>query len=181
MLHDLATTFQTYNTEIKLYCIGINQNSHKELKPPTYTIFKWGGSMSPQMEFSWTSIWQKTRVFCSLLFTVDSTGGFLRKPYSTLVYLWIALYIMENWGQKARVSSLCPKTSTENGVQEFHLCTVIQLRATANSSCGFVAFILNHILFKTTFEPGRRSSQPKPSLWSPNGSECETLRVKNYS
>jgi hypothetical protein len=34
---------------------------------------------------SWTWSWQKTRVFCNMLFTVPSTGGFYRKPYSTLV------------------------------------------------------------------------------------------------
>ncbi len=31
---------------------------------------------------SWTSIWQKTRVFCSMLFTVPLTGGFYKKTYS---------------------------------------------------------------------------------------------------
>ncbi len=34
---------------------------------------------------SWTSICQKTRVFCSMLFTVPSTCGFYRKPYTSLV------------------------------------------------------------------------------------------------
>ncbi len=33
---------------------------------------------------SWTSL-TKTRVFCSMLFTVPSTGVFSRKPYSSLV------------------------------------------------------------------------------------------------
>jgi hypothetical protein len=31
-----------------------------------------------EMENSWASIWRKTRVFCSMLFTVPSTGVFYR-------------------------------------------------------------------------------------------------------
>ncbi len=34
---------------------------------------------------SWTSMWQKTRVYCSLLFIVPSAGGFYWKSLSTLV------------------------------------------------------------------------------------------------
>ncbi len=40
-----------------------------------------------QLMLKWnscTSFEQKTRVFCSMLFTVPSTGG-LKKPYSSLV------------------------------------------------------------------------------------------------
>ncbi len=174
--------------------------------------------MSPQMELSWTSIWQKTRVFCSLLFTVF-LGVVLKK---TRLYSGFWKYIKKiretkklvpirekhcierkkrvKSRTKTRVwedSRLSTETSTKNAVQEFHLCTVMEavkgmpyhLSCQRPCSCELlltpavwvIAFTLNHTLFKTTFEPGRRSSQPKPSLWSPNGSECETLRVKNYS
>jgi len=36
------------------------------------------------MEFLDISL-QKTLVFCAMLFTVSSTGGFVRKPYSSVV------------------------------------------------------------------------------------------------
>ncbi len=63
----------------------------------------------------WTQIWQETRVFCSMLFTVSCTNGFYGKPSS----------IQKNpRTKKARVwedSSLCPETSTKTAFQEFQL------------------------------------------------------------
>jgi hypothetical protein len=91
-----------------------------------------------------------TTVFFSMLFTVTSTGGFYRKPYSTLVF---KLHKKNPQNKKTRVfcrtekttvenrtktgtsedSSLCPETSTKTAVQEFHLriltglCLVLNL------------------------------------------------------
>jgi hypothetical protein len=40
----------------------------------------------PEMEFLEIYLKKKTRVFFSKLFTVSSTGGFQRKPFSSLVF-----------------------------------------------------------------------------------------------
>ncbi len=41
-------------------------------------LWQWG----VQRLNSWLWIWQNTRVFCSMLFTVSYTGGIYRKPYT---------------------------------------------------------------------------------------------------
>jgi hypothetical protein len=46
-------------------------------------VFHWNYLCHDPRWNSWTSIWQKDRVFSSMLFTVPSTGGFYRRPYST--------------------------------------------------------------------------------------------------
>jgi hypothetical protein len=43
-----------------------------------------GRHMEPEMEFLDIN-WTKDLSFCSMLYTVSSTGGFYRKPYSSLV------------------------------------------------------------------------------------------------
>ncbi len=87
--------------------------------------------------------WQRIRVFCSMLFTVSSTGGFYRKPYSTLVYnsmqkkfpnegnssLFMNSFLQnrkmkEENKTKTRVwedSRLCLETLNKTAVQESHL------------------------------------------------------------
>jgi hypothetical protein len=53
---------------------------------------------SPKMEFLYISL-TNTRVFCSMIFTVPSTGGFYIKPYPTVI-LKIHTKIIceqENW------------------------------------------------------------------------------------
>jgi hypothetical protein len=69
-----------------------------------------------------------------MLFTVPSTGGFKRKPYSTLVLkkhikkstFMKSIFRRKNEGRKPDKpvlgdSSLCPETLTRMGAQEFHL------------------------------------------------------------
>ncbi len=78
---------------------------------------------------------QKTRVFCSMLLTVPFTGGFYRKPYSTLVLnihtknpkkqenssLFINR-ILQNGKTRVEIpadSKLCPETSTKKPFKNF--------------------------------------------------------------
>ncbi len=93
---------------------------------------------------SWTSIWLKTQVFCSMLFTVSYTFQILHHTIYTLlrfwksiqknpwnkktsVFLWIAICRTEKgveYQTKTRVweeRSSCLDTSTKNAVQEFLL------------------------------------------------------------
>ncbi len=84
-----------------------------------YTVLRWN---------SCTWFWQKTRVFCSILFAVPSTSGFYRKFYTTLV---LKLHTKKSAKQKTRVwedSSLCPETSTKLAAQEFHHCFLLSKR-----------------------------------------------------
>jgi hypothetical protein len=45
---------------------------------------------------SWTSVGHKTRVLCSMLFTVPTTGGFRRKPDSAQRVHAQTIYYQEN-------------------------------------------------------------------------------------
>jgi hypothetical protein len=65
---------------------------------------------------SCSSFEQKTRVFCSMLSTVHSTGG-LKKPY----YFQVLKILTKQYAKPAREPSLCPETSTKNAAKEFHL------------------------------------------------------------
>ncbi len=97
------------------------------------------------------SIWQKTWVFCSMLFTVPFIGVFYRKPYPSLFYsrhmktiltllikirmkkstkyknssLFMNMLFEERKKRKKtwvwEDSSLFPDTSPKNAAQEFHL------------------------------------------------------------
>ncbi len=72
------------------------RSSWGSLGPKTHSavrILRWN---------SWTWIWQKIQVFCSMLFTVSSDGGFYRKPYSTLV---LKLHTKKSAKQKTWVYS----------------------------------------------------------------------------
>ncbi len=87
---------------------------------------------------SWTSIVQKTQVFCSILFTVPSTADFkdnhtpilcsgFKNPYKKIRETWTSLCRRKNEGRKADENSslrrleFMPRNPDENAIQEFHL------------------------------------------------------------
>ncbi len=77
----------------------------------------------PEMEF----LEIKTRIFCSMLFTVPSTGGFKRKPFSTLVLIILTKKSAKQENSEKRVenqtktwvwedTSFCPEMPFKNSI-----------------------------------------------------------------
>jgi hypothetical protein len=116
---------RSWNTRILMrrgFCLArllkVTGCSGPPLPPRHYR--KGGGEILDLSWNSWTSISQKTRVFCSMSFTVPSTGGFQRKSYPSLVliplqknpqikktqvYSWIAFCRTVKWGKETRQKS----------------------------------------------------------------------------
>jgi hypothetical protein len=66
-LNSQHTSFEGAGLTVTLRSKMVNSFNKDE---ETLTVLRWN---------SWTPVYQKTRVFCSMLFTFPSTGGFLKK------------------------------------------------------------------------------------------------------